>query len=61
MHRARANVMVPSSDEIVTRKAKTGVYGTVLNDLIDELRARISRQFLDLDAALTIRVDTMHR
>ncbi len=61
LHRARANVVVPSSDEIVTRAAKAGAYGTVFNDLTNELRPQISRQFLDLDAALKLRVDAMHR
>jgi hypothetical protein len=60
MQRARTSVVPPSVDTIRTRAARDGALGTVFNDLINESRAQISRQFLALDSALKSQVNTMH-
>ena len=59
LSRAKALVVAPSLDEISTRASREGALGTVLNHLVNESRAQISRQFLALDAALKSGVDTM--
>jgi hypothetical protein len=60
MAEARASVKTYTAEEITFRQSGVGGYANVLNDLMNEHRAQIARQFLQLDAALKLRVDAMH-
>ncbi|WP_431896737.1 hypothetical protein [Micromonospora haikouensis] len=61
IERARAEVVVPAAEEIVARAAIAGSYNSALNDLLNELRSQVSRQFLTLDTVLKLRVGAMHQ
>ncbi|HTJ38973.1 MAG TPA: hypothetical protein VL738_37555 [Dactylosporangium sp.] len=58
---AREEIVAPTIAEIDDRRDEAGSYSAALADLVDETRARVSRQFLALDVALKARVDAMHR
>jgi hypothetical protein len=57
---ARASVVAPTTEKIDQRRDQLGSYTAALAELVDQTRAKLSRQFLSLDDALKARVEAMH-
>jgi hypothetical protein len=57
---ARKEIVAPTVREVDDRRDDVGSYGGALAQLVNEIRARMSRQFLPLDDALKARVGAMH-
>jgi hypothetical protein len=59
LERARADDSILSASKIERQKAVYGTYAAAYSHLLDETRAHLSRQFLDLDVALKDAVEEM--